>query len=140
VRHACFQKIPRGDDRVHESVGKGLLASACGQMKDDRHILSRGGAIFARQKIAFDHFNPRPVAAVTSEGFDPSHFTGGPGETAQVAESKIEQTPNDPGANESGCSRYEKKIVLPDNKIVALHLAGILPLVCDVWVFYRIYA
>ena len=116
---ACFQKISRGDDRVQESVGIGLLASARSQMIDDRHILRRGATVLARQKIAFDNFNSCPVAAATREGFDPGHFTGGPDDTTQVEESEIQQTTYEPGTNEAGCPGYQDKIIRPDYKIVA---------------------
>src|SRR5207245_3036826 len=137
VPQACFEKITRRDNRVHERIGKRLLASARGQVKDDRHILGRSDAILAGQKIAFDHLNSCPAAAA-SDGFDSSHFTGGPGKTAQVAEPTIQQILQDSGPNETGCPCDQDRIVRADYKSIAFHLARISPLIGDVWRPYRV--
>ena len=88
---ACLEKIPCGDDRVHERIGKGLFAIAGRQVKDDRYIGGGSDAILTGQKIAFDHFDSCPrVRPATSDRFDFRHVTRGPGETAHIAESAIQ--------------------------------------------------
>src|ERR1035441_4689289 len=131
IPKARFQKISRGNDRVQESVGIRLLASACSQMIDNRHPLLRRVTVLARQKIAFHHFNSCPVAVATREGFDRGHFTEGPNEATQVEESEIQQTTYEPGTNEAGCPCYQDKIIRPDNKSVALRLPHISALIGD---------
>src|SRR5207249_6925042 len=122
VPQACFEKVTSRDNRVHERIRKGLLASARGQVKDDRHILGRSRAILAGQKIAFDHFNSRPLAAAASKGVDSNYFTGGSRKTAQVAVPTIQQTLYESGPNETGGPCDQDRIVRADYKGVAFHL------------------
>ena len=107
-------------------------------MKNDRHILGRSTAILARQKIASDHFHSCPHAAAAGDGFETCHVTGGPGEADQVAESVIQKALYQSGSNEAGCPCYQDRIVRPDYKSVAFHLAHILLLIGDVWLSYRV--
>src|SRR6266566_496724 len=117
VSARCFQKIPRRDNRVHESIRKRFFASGRGQMKDDRGVLCRSPAILRRQKIASYHFNPFPVGTKAGEGFDPGQFTSRPYETAQVPESLVEQTLYKPAPDETAGPGYEDKVVLFNDKI-----------------------
>ena len=100
-----FEKIARGDNRVHECVGEGLVACSRSQMIDHGRVLRRGIAIFAGQKIAGDYLDLRAVVA-PGDRFDPARVAGGPGETAQIAHAAVEQILHELGPDETGCARY----------------------------------
>src|SRR5882724_9915753 len=124
---ARLQEIAGRDDRVHERIGKGLLAGAGRQVEDHGGILRGRGTILARQEIAPDPLDARsPVDA--RHGVEPGELARGPGETAQVAESTLEQGADEPRPDEPRGARDEDAIVGPDDDVVVVvweHAAAI---------------
>jgi len=73
-----------------------------------------------------------------AQGFDPSQFTGGSGEAAQVAKSTAQQTLYQSATDEAGRPCDQNEVVATDYEIVAFRLFHISNLVGDVRLCYGI--
>src|SRR5438034_1343471 len=117
IPQARLEEIAGRDDRVHERIGKGLLAGSGRQVEDHGGILGRRGTISLRQEIAPDHVDARSAVGAR-QGFEPGDLARGPGETAQVAESTLEQGADEPRADEPRGARDEDTIGGLDDEVV----------------------
>src|SRR5438309_3756567 len=111
---ARLEQIACRHDGVHEGIREGLLAGARGEVIDDRHVLGRGRTILARQEVALEHVDARPLAAA-AERFDARRVTRGPGKREQVATAAVEQAVDDTGSDETGRPGDEDPVVWSDD-------------------------
>jgi len=74
VPECFFEKITRRHDRVEVCIGDGLLASARGQMENDRCVLRCSGAIVARKQIALKDFSADAVGALGAKRLQLRHL------------------------------------------------------------------
>jgi hypothetical protein len=89
VLDACFQQIPRSDDRVHEGIGKGLFASSGGQVKNEGNILRCCVAVLTGQEIACDYFYV-PATSTARKAVNASRRTRRSCETPKIPKAAIQ--------------------------------------------------
>jgi hypothetical protein len=67
---ARLEHVPCANDGVHERIGKRLVASPGGEMKNDGRSVARSLTVLARKQIAFEHVNSSPARSIPGERFD----------------------------------------------------------------------
>jgi len=129
---ACLKKISGGDNRVQESIGKGLFPSPRSQVEDYRRTFRRNSAILPPEKVACDDFDPRPLATGINEWLDSRQVGGTPNEAPHLVESMIEQMPHHSTPDETGSASDQDRVISPYDPSVAVSLSHVPLLFGDV--------
>src|SRR5271157_3137953 len=120
VLRARLKKISGGDDRVHESIGKGLFPSPRSEVKDYRCTFCRNSAILPPEKVACDDFDASPLATGINECLDSLQVGGTPNEAPHLVESMIEQMPHHSTPYETGSACDQDRVISPYDPSVAV--------------------